>query len=82
MKEMEIKRESQNGITVYSYKNEALHSFYISLFVKAGSMYETADECGITHFYEHCAIRNLNKLYGDELYSMLDRSGMELGAST
>ena len=82
MKEREQHRVSSNGISVYSYKNEALHGFYISLFVRAGSMYESGSESGITHFFEHCAIRNLNKLYGDKLYEKLDRMGMELGAST
>ena len=82
MQEKEQHRISSNGISVYSYKNEALHGFYISLFVRAGSMYEAKSESGITHFFEHCAIRNLNKLYGDRLYERLDRMGMELGAST
>lgn len=75
-------KTAKNGMKLYSYKNPAQHSFFLSLFVKAGCMYETADECGITHFFEHVAIRNVNKLMGGGLYAELDRLGMEFNAST
>lgn len=80
--EREIKHTTKNGIDVYSYKNPALHSSHISLFVKAGSMYESAEENGITHFLEHAVYRNVNAQMGGELYSLLDRHGVEFGAST
>ncbi|MBO5906717.1 MAG: insulinase family protein [Clostridia bacterium] len=73
---------AKNGIKIYSYTNPALHSFYISLFVKAGCMYESASENGITHFLEHAVYRNVNYEMGGELYSLLDRYGVEFGAST
>ena len=73
---------TENGIAIHSYKNPNINSFYISLFVKAGSMYESAEENGITHFLEHALIRNVNSLMGDELYKTLDRCGMEFNAST
>jgi len=73
---------SDNGVKVYCYKNPALHSFYISLFVRAGSLYENEEEAGITHFFEHASIRNINKLYGMKLYSELDKRGVEFNAST
>ena len=82
MQQFEKAIKSESGVTIYSYKNPAVHSFYISLFVKAGVMYENADEYGITHFFEHTAIRNVNKLYGLNLYSNLDRFGLEFNAST
>lgn len=71
-----------NGIPIYSYTNEHSHGFFISLFVKSGSMYERAEENGITHFLEHVAIRNVNHLMGGELYSVLDEHGLEFNAST
>ena len=40
MAERENKRITKNGVAVYSYANPSLHSFQISLFVKAGCMYE------------------------------------------
>ena len=80
--EKEIGYRLKNGIEIYTYKNPSLHSFYISLFVKAGSMYEEESENGITHFLEHTVIRNVNKLFDGELYSILDRNGIEFNAST
>jgi predicted Zn-dependent peptidase len=54
----------------------------MSLFVRAGSMYETSDESGITHFLEHVSIRNVNKAMDGGLYALLDREGIEFNAST
>ena len=79
---VEKKRIAKNGIPVYSMTNEHSHGFFISMFLKAGCMYEGEDENGITHFLEHAAIRNVNKLMGDTLYRELDRCGMEFNAST
>lgn len=79
---METSRRSANGINIYGYKNPALHGFFISLFLRAGSMYESERDNGITHFFEHISIRNINKIMNGELYSELDRSGLEFNAST
>lgn len=82
MSEYEKVRKTKNGVSIYSYKNPALHSFYISAFIKAGCMYEDERLSGITHFLEHAVIRNVNKLYGMRLYGLLDRKGIEFNAST
>ena len=80
---MEEKRiVAKNGIPVYSLTNNNNHGFFISMFLKAGCMYERENESGITHFLEHVAIRNVNKLMGDGLYRELDKRGMEFNAST
>jgi predicted Zn-dependent peptidase len=79
---MEKKRIAENGIPVYSFTNENNHSFFISMFVKAGCMYESERENGITHFLEHLAIRNVNRLMDYKLYRVLDRCGIEFNAST
>ena len=79
---MEQTRIAANGIPVYSLTNKNNHSFFISMFLKAGCIYESEDENGITHFLEHAAIRNVNKLMNDGLYRELDRCGMEFNAST
>ena len=71
---------TKNGVNIYDYKNPAAHSFFISLFVRAGSMHES--DAGITHFLEHVAVRNVAKVMHDELYQTLDRYGMEFNAST
>ncbi len=74
--------ELKNGIELYSYKNPSLNGFYISLFLRAGSMYESERDSGITHFLEHIAIRNVNARMNGELYTLLDRYGIEFNAST
>ena len=79
---MEEKRIAVNGIPVYSLTNEHSHSFFISMFLKSGSIYESEKECGITHFLEHVAIRNINSLMGGGLYRLLDKYGLEFNAST
>lgn len=76
----EEKNTSKNGVEIYSYKNPALHGFYISLYLRAGSMFE--EHQGITHFLEHAAIRNINAVMGGELYSTLDRYGIDFNATT
>ncbi len=78
----EEKRVLKNGIALYSIKNPASHGFFISLFLKAGAIYEAADESGITHFLEHVTIRNVNAVMGGGLYTLLDRHGIEFNAST
>ncbi len=72
----------KNGIEIHSYKNPLLHGFYISLFLRAGSMYEEVGELGMTHFLEHSLIRNVNSLMGGGLYPLLDEKGLEFNAST
>ena len=73
---------TENGIKIFSYPNPSLHSFQISLYVRSGSIHETEDDCGISHFFEHIAIRNVNRIREGQLYSELDRLGVEFNAST
>lgn len=73
---------SDNQITVYTYPNENLHSFCIALYVKAGCLYESDTENGITHFLEHIAFRSVNCQMNHHLYQILDRCGLAFDAST
>ncbi len=79
---MERSFKTKAGIPVYSYLNPHLHSFCLCLYVKAGSMYEKKRENGITHFFEHVVIRNVNHLMEGELYQTLDRLGLSLNGAT
>ena len=79
---MEKKSVSKSGVEIYQYKNPSLHGFFISLFLRSGSMYESCEDGGITHFFEHVSIRNINKLMPGGLYSELDKRGIEFNAST
>ena len=73
---------AKNGVKIYTYKNSAQHGFQMSVFVRAGSMYEKKGEGGITHFLEHILIRNVASMMDGKLYAILDMHGLELGAST
>ncbi len=79
---MEKRYTTKNGVNIYTYKNSHSHSFFISLFLRAGSMYESEKDSGITHFFEHISIRNVNKEMSGTLYSELDRRAVEFNAST
>ena len=77
-----MERLTDAKIPIYSYTNNNSHSFFLSLYLKAGSMYESESESGVTHFYEHISIRNVNKIMNGELYELLDEYGLEFNAST
>ncbi len=79
---MERKTVSRNGVEIFSYENPALHGFFISLFLRSGSMYESRDVSGITHFLEHALIRNVNRVMDMKLYETLDKYAVEFNAST
>ena len=79
---MESCHTAKNGIKIYGYRNPSQNGFFISLFLRAGSMYESASENGITHLLEHVSIRNVNKVMGGHLYRDLDRLGLEFNAAT
>jgi len=79
---LEEKRILKNGIELISLEGSTAHSFFISLYLRAGVLHEAEGECGISHFLEHIAIRNVNKIMGGSLYRTLDRCGIEFNAAT
>ena len=48
-----------NGTRIYSLANHDLHSFCLSLYIRAGSIFEDITENGISHLFEHTVFRNL-----------------------
>ena len=73
---------TSNNVNIYKYPGDHVHSFSLSMYVKAGSMYETSEDNGISHFIEHIVIRNINYLMDGELYRYLDRYGLMFNACT
>ncbi len=71
-----------NHVPVYSYANPHLHSFCICLYLRAGSLFETDEKNGITHFFEHIVFKNINQKYEGGLYRLLDRLGLEFNGCT
>ncbi|MCQ2385853.1 MAG: insulinase family protein [Clostridia bacterium] len=66
----------QAGIPLTVFSLPALHGFCLCLYVRAGSMFETEEEGGLTHFTEHMVFRNINRLMEGDLYRELDRNGL------
>ena len=79
---MEKRIDTISGIPVYSYLNPHLHKFCLCMYVKGGSMYERKTENGISHFFEHVVIRNINVLMEGGLYQVLDRLGLSFNGCT
>ena len=79
---MERTHKTSNGINIYGYQNQKIGSFSLSLFLARGSMFETEEESGSSHLFEHMVFRHLNKLYGGSLYKKLDSLGLSLDAVT
>lgn len=73
---------SANGTDVYIVSDTRLNSFSIGAYYLAGSMFEDARENGVSHLYEHAVFRNLKKLYGGKLYTLLSENGLFLDGST
>jgi predicted Zn-dependent peptidase len=78
---MEQKIVTANGINIYCYQQPNTHSICISLYVKAGTLYENQNN-GITHFLEHIHFRNLGGKKQKELYYELESIGADFQACT
>lgn len=70
-----------NGIKLCSALNTNLKSFCLSLYVRAGSIFEDKSNNGITHLLEHIVFRNLKNKY-DDFYNLLSMHGIELQGCT
>lgn len=79
---METVLTSKNDIEILSYSNPHMHHTELGVYLRYGSMYEPNEYNGIAHFYEHVIFRNLNKLYGGDLYRLLDLNGVKFDACT
>ena len=73
---------SRDGVPTYLFSNPTLHSFCLSLYVRAGSMFEKKEENGITHLLEHLVFRSVNRYMNGTLYRELDRLGLCLEGCT
>lgn len=71
-----------NGAEILGFPNPALHSFCLCLYVKAGPLYETPEENGISHFFEHMAFRGINAAMDGSLYRAADKLGITMNAVT
>ena len=79
---MEREHITPQGVSVFHDKNENIHSFCLCLYVRAGSLFETKENNGISHFFEHIVFKNIHYQMGENLYQTLDRCGLDFNAST
>lgn len=72
---------SVNGISIYSLTNPNLRSFCLSLYVRAGSIFEDSSNNGIGHIFEHVVFRNLKDKY-ENFYELIATHGLSLRGCT
>lgn len=70
-----------NGIELCSALNTNLKSFCLSLYVRAGSIFEDSSNNGITHLFEHVVFRNLKRKF-ENFYERLAFHGIDLQGCT
>lgn len=78
---MKEQAHSINGIELYSLTNSALKSFCLSLYIRAGSIFEKETENGISHLFEHMVFRNLKNKY-ENFYELLALHGIDVQGCT
>lgn len=69
-----------NGIKIIADANQSLHRVDIGFYFKAGSIYESPRNNGITYMTTHMFFRDLNGIEQNELYYRIDSIGAVLKA--
>lgn len=72
---------SVNGIDIYSMTNPALKSFCLSLYIRAGSLFENTTNNGISHLFEHVVFRNIKNKYKN-FYEYIASHGIDFQGCT
>ncbi|MDP3028033.1 MAG: pitrilysin family protein [Deltaproteobacteria bacterium] len=71
-----------NGLTVIIKENHAAPVAAIQIWVKAGSVYETDNEAGITHFIEHMIFKGTARRGPGEIARAIEAVGGDINAYT
>lgn len=79
---MEKKLTTSYNMDLFYYPNRSTHSFCLSLYIKAGCIYESEKDNGITHFLEHLLFRSINRQMDGKMYQTLDRLGLYFNGAT
>ncbi len=70
-----------NGVNIYSLLNPNLRSFCLCLYIRAGSIFETSADNGISHLFEHIVFRNIKSKY-ENFYEQLALHGIDMQGTT
>ncbi len=71
-----------NGLTVVVERNNALRSVTAGIMVGAGSVYETPENNGISHFIEHMQFKGTSTRSAADIVGAFDRAGAAYNAFT
>ena len=71
-----------NGLSCIGYQNSKVQSINMSLYFRAGVMYESSYNVGISHLLEHLFFRRLRGINQKELYYSMEKIGTTLRAKT
>lgn len=73
---------SGRGVPLYAFTNHHQHQFCLALYIRAGSLFESSEENGITHLFEHMVFRNMKRKYNGEFYDLLELHGLYFSGTT
>ena len=76
------KQVCQNGVRIVHEKMPYVRSLAIGLFVKAGSINETEQEWGLSHFIEHMLFKGTTTRTTKMIAEQFDRMGGDINAYT
>lgn len=79
---MIISRQLDNGIRVVMEKLPSVQSVSVGIWVRAGSVDETADNAGISHLIEHMLFKGTDTRSAKKIAEDVDRIGAQINAFT
>lgn len=79
---MKLNKKYDNGLRLIVNKIEGMYSVSVGVLVKTGSINETAEENGISHFIEHVLFKGTKKRSAFEISDYIDRIGAQINAFT
>lgn len=79
---MQERKMFGRGVPLYALTNAHQHQFCLGLYIRAGSLFESPEENGITHLFEHMVFRNLKRKYSGDFYDLLQLHGLYFSGST
>lgn len=79
---MIFKDKLKNGIRIVGETMENYRSVSVSVWIRAGSVYENDDESGVSHFIEHMLFKGTKKRSAGDIAEQIDAIGGNLNAFT
>lgn len=79
---MSLYKKFDNGLRLVANKIDGMLSVTAGILVKTGSVNESENENGISHFIEHCVFKGTKKRSAYEISDYTDRIGAQINAFT